>query len=56
MSTTLIILKFICLFFSVLYTLVFIGRLVAWKEGITPIQNILHALGVTGFIILQWLI
>jgi len=48
-------LKLICLFVAVLFTIVNIVGL-GFKNPIPPINFILQSAGITGFIYLQWLI
>ena len=50
-----LIIKIICIFLVVLFTLVN-SALVLHKNTVPAINFILQAIGITGFIVLQWLI
>lgn len=49
----LIIIKFICLFLGVRYTIVNVGRII-YKQDVPSSNTFLQALGITGFIFLQF--
>lgn len=49
------IIKFICLFLSVRFTIVNVGRMI-YKQDVPSSNTFLQALGITGFIFLQFFI
>ena len=50
-----LIIKIICIFLVVLFTLVNSAKV--WhKEAVPAINFLLQAIGITGFIVLQWLV
>lgn len=51
---TLIIIKFICLLIGIWFSLINIGRL-KYEQDISAPSSFLQALGITGFIFLQFL-
>jgi hypothetical protein len=51
----LITLKFICLFIAIWFSLINISRIMH-KCDVVAINFIIQAIGITGFVILQWLI
>lgn len=55
MTTLLLFVKIICLFLAIFFSLVNTGR--AWyKNLVSPINFVLQSIGITGFIVLQWLL
>ena len=55
MTTFLFILKIVFLFIAVFFTLVNIYKVI-YKESVLAKWMVFQAIGITGFIVLQWLI
>ena len=51
----LIIIKIIFLFIAILFSIIDTGRLYL-KNDIPIFNNVFHAIGITGFIVCQWVI